>query len=96
MCPLAWGPFSPCLLIFGDKDGKRYILYMSAGIAVDPARSRGFTVVARSEFANMDDMRWYDEECPAHAALKETARGFNLPEPPLVVYHTDMPLVGEH
>lgn len=76
------------------QDGKPYILYMSAGTAVDPARSRGFTVVARSEFASLDDMRWYDEECPAHAALKETARGFNMPEPPLVVYHDDVPLIG--
>ncbi|KAB5559886.1 hypothetical protein GE09DRAFT_1220555 [Coniochaeta sp. 2T2.1] len=76
------------------KDGKPYILYMAAGIAVDPARSRGYTVVARSEFASMEDMRWYDEECPAHKALKETARAFDMPEPPLVIYHEDVSLVN--
>ncbi|KAH8907440.1 hypothetical protein BR93DRAFT_926487 [Coniochaeta sp. PMI_546] len=77
------------------KDGKPYILYMAAGIAVDPARSKGYTVVSRSEFASMEDMRWYDESCPAHAALKETARAFNMPEPPLVFYHEDVPLINE-
>jgi hypothetical protein len=44
----------------------------------------------------MEDMRYYDEECPLHAALKATARGFGMLEPPLVLYHTDKPLVGEH
>lgn len=66
---------------------------MAAGIATDPARSRGYTVVARSEFASLEDMRWYDEQDPAHAALKETARAFNMPEPPLVVYHEDAPMI---
>ncbi|KAJ9145268.1 hypothetical protein NKR19_g6104 [Coniochaeta hoffmannii] len=77
------------------KDGKPYILYMAAGISLDPARSRGYTVVSRSEFASMEDMRWYDEQCPAHAALKEAARGFGMPEPPLVIYHEDVPLVNQ-
>jgi hypothetical protein len=71
-------------------------LYLSAGLTDDPARSKGFTVVARTEFASMEDMRFYDEECPAHAALKATARAFGMLEPPLVAYHTDVPMVGEH
>lgn len=75
------------------QDGKPYILYMAAGITADPARSRGYTVVARSEFASVEDMHWYDEQCPAHAALKETARALGMPEPPLVFYHEDTPLV---
>ncbi len=77
------------------QDGKPYILYMAAGVALDPARARGYTVLSRTEFASMEDMRWYDEECPAHAALKETVRAFTMQQPPLFFYHEDVPLINE-
>lgn len=44
--------------------GKAYKLY-------DDARSQGYTFVARTVFESLDDMRYYDEGCEAHAALKK-------------------------
>ncbi|TFB00690.1 hypothetical protein CCMA1212_007131 [Trichoderma ghanense] len=55
------------------KDGKPYILSIAAGPAEPDQRSQGYTFVAKSEFASLDDMKFYDAECPAHQALKKTA-----------------------
>ncbi|KAF6806762.1 stress responsive A/B Barrel domain-containing protein [Colletotrichum musicola] len=52
------------------KDGKPYILSMVVGPAMDDPRSQGFTLVAKTEFASLEDMRYYDDECAAHGALK--------------------------
>ncbi|KAL0937730.1 stress responsive A/B Barrel domain-containing protein [Colletotrichum truncatum] len=52
------------------KDGKPYILSMVVGPAIDDPRSQGFTVVAKTEFASLEDMRFYDDECAAHGVLK--------------------------
>ncbi|GJC82927.1 stress responsive A/B Barrel domain-containing protein [Colletotrichum tofieldiae] len=52
------------------KDGKPYILSVVVGPAVDDPRSQGFTVVAKTEFASLGDMKYYDDECAAHDALK--------------------------
>ncbi|OHW97644.1 stress responsive a b barrel domain-containing protein [Colletotrichum incanum] len=52
------------------KDGKPYILSVVVGPAIDDPRSQGFTVVAKTEFASLDDMKYYDDECAAHDALK--------------------------
>jgi hypothetical protein len=57
----------------------------SAGIARDDPRSRGYTVIADQSFANLDDMKYYDTECPAHTVLKTAIKEF-LAEPPLVIY----------
>lgn len=43
----------------------------------DP-RSQGFTLVCEAEFANLDDMRYYDNECPAHANLKAAAKNLTV------------------
>ncbi|KAL7808232.1 hypothetical protein V8C26DRAFT_413497 [Trichoderma gracile] len=56
-----------------SKDGKPYILSMAAGPAEPDQRSQGYTFVAKSEFASLDDMKYYDAECPAHQALKKVA-----------------------
>ncbi|WYZ39125.1 hypothetical protein EsH8_III_001039 [Colletotrichum jinshuiense] len=59
--------------VLGDtqkKDGKPYILSMVVGPAIDDPRSQGFTLVAKTEFASLEDMRYYDDECAAHGALK--------------------------
>ncbi|ROT37610.1 hypothetical protein SODALDRAFT_351849 [Sodiomyces alkalinus F11] len=70
-----------------QRDGKPYILSLVVGPAVEDARSKGYTVVAKTEFASLDDMRWYDNECPAHAALKKTAGSFGIgPDDILSVY----------
>ncbi|KAL7913513.1 hypothetical protein GGI35DRAFT_212158 [Trichoderma velutinum] len=55
------------------KDGQPYILSMAAGPAEPDQRSQGFTFVAKSEFASLEDMKYYDEECVAHQALKKAA-----------------------
>ncbi|WQF83251.1 Putative stress responsive alpha-beta barrel [Colletotrichum destructivum] len=52
------------------KDGKPYILSMVVGPAIDDPRSQGYTVVCKTEFASLDDMRYYDDECAAHGAIK--------------------------
>ncbi|PNP55696.1 hypothetical protein THARTR1_04220 [Trichoderma harzianum] len=55
------------------KDGKPYILSIAAGPAEPDQRSQGFTFVSKSEFASLEDMKYYDEECVAHQALKKVA-----------------------
>lgn len=50
--------------------------------------------MAHTSFANLDDMRFYDDECPAHARLKKTAAGLGLTEPPLVVYLEGEPSIA--
>ncbi|KAH0345660.1 hypothetical protein KCU81_g4284, partial [Aureobasidium melanogenum] len=67
------------------KDGKPYILRCVAGAAVDDARSQGYTLTAQTSFSNMDDMKYYDTECEAHAALKAVAKS-KVEGPPLVTY----------
>ncbi|KAK1596864.1 stress responsive A/B barrel domain-containing protein [Colletotrichum navitas] len=53
-----------------EKDGKPYILSLVVGHAAEDPRAQGFTVVSKSEFASLEDMKYYDDECAAHAALK--------------------------
>ncbi|KAL6794777.1 hypothetical protein GGI42DRAFT_333093 [Trichoderma sp. SZMC 28013] len=55
------------------KDGQPYILSLAAGPAEPDQRSQGFTFVSKSEFASLEDMKYYDEECAAHQALKKVA-----------------------
>lgn len=43
---------------------------MAVGPAEDDPRTQGYTLVSKTEFASMDDMKFYDEECPAHGAVK--------------------------
>lgn len=52
------------------QDGKLYIQSLTAGIAESDQRAQGFTVVCRTEFASMDDMKFYDEECKASRELR--------------------------
>lgn len=75
------------------QDGKPYIAYLSAGIAHDDPRSKGYTVVAQSSFYNLEDMKYYDETCPSHQELKKTAREAGLAEPPLTVYVESAPVI---
>ncbi|KAJ3534957.1 hypothetical protein NM208_g7333 [Fusarium decemcellulare] len=43
---------------------------MVVGAADEDARSQGYTFVSKTEFANMDDMKYYDDGCQAHSELK--------------------------
>lgn len=76
----------------GLQDGKPYILYMCAGPAHEDPRSQGYNFVAKSEFANMDDMKFYDFECTAHQTLKATAAELGI-GPPMTVYYTAAPVI---
>lgn len=51
---------------------------MTAGPALDDSRSQGWTVVSKTEFASLDDLRYYDEQCEAHAALKAAAKDYGI------------------
>ncbi|PMB73630.1 hypothetical protein BM221_001053 [Beauveria bassiana] len=60
------------------KDGKPYIKSLIVGSAEKDPRSQGYTVVCKTEFASMDDMKFYDDGCPAHSEFKATARGLGV------------------
>lgn len=71
------------------QDGKPYILSLVIGPAEENPRSKGFTFVSKTEFANLDDMRFYDEQCPAHKVLKGLAGEFGVgPDDVLSVHYT--------
>jgi len=69
------------------KDGKPYILSLAAGPAYEDARSQGYTLVARSEFKDLEDMKFYDDGCEAHAELKKGAKTLGV-EGVMTVYYT--------
>jgi len=56
------------------KDSKPYILSLAAGKAHEDPLSQGYTIIAKSEFKSLDDMRYYEKECTAHQALKVGAK----------------------
>ncbi|PNP44869.1 hypothetical protein TGAM01_v209975 [Trichoderma gamsii] len=60
------------------KDGKPYILSMAVGACEPDQRSQGYDFAAKFEFASLEDMRFYDDECPAHQALKAAARDLDV------------------
>lgn len=74
-----------------SKNGKPYILSLCAGVATSDARSQGYTVVAKSEFASEADMKYYDDECAAHGELKKVALTLKLADKPLTVYFSGAP-----
>ncbi|QGA16426.1 hypothetical protein EYB26_004093 [Talaromyces marneffei] len=55
------------------KNGKPYILSVTAGPAFEDQRNQGFTVAAISVFESTEDMAYYDNECEAHQSLKVVA-----------------------
>ncbi|KAI4728062.1 hypothetical protein E4T49_04201 [Aureobasidium sp. EXF-10728] len=57
------------------KDGNPYILRCTAGPALADQRSQGYTLAAQTTFSSLDDMKYYDNDCEAHAALKAVAKG---------------------
>ncbi|KAL1889574.1 hypothetical protein Sste5346_008823 [Sporothrix stenoceras] len=52
------------------KNGKPYIRSVKAGPAKDDPRSQGYTFAAISTFDSLEDMRYYDDGCEAHAELR--------------------------
>lgn len=59
------------------KDGKPYILSVTAGRAKPDQRAQGFTLAVVSVFSSEADMKYYDEQCAAHAELKVFAKTAN-------------------
>jgi Stress responsive A/B Barrel Domain len=47
---------------------------VAAGPAFDDQRNQGYTVAVISVFKSVEDMKYYDDECEAHAALKQVAK----------------------
>lgn len=43
---------------------------MVVGPAEDDPRSQGYTLVSKTEFASLEDLKFYDDECAAHGELK--------------------------
>lgn len=35
-------------------------------------------MVSKTEFASLEDMRYYDDQCVAHATLKDYAKGLGI------------------
>ncbi|KAF4980355.1 hypothetical protein FZEAL_3616 [Fusarium zealandicum] len=69
-----------------QKDGKPYILSMVVGAADEDARSQGYTFVSKTEFASMEDMKYYDDDCKAHDDLKVFVKSSLAVEGVLTVY----------
>ncbi|KAF2493368.1 hypothetical protein BU16DRAFT_541068 [Lophium mytilinum] len=67
------------------QDGKKYIFAASTSKLHEDPRSQGYTVAARIIFHSMADMKYYETECAAHAAIKEAGKG-KATDVPLVVY----------
>ena len=59
------------------KNGKPYILSATVGPTYDDARNQGYTLAAHSVFATVEDMKYYDDECTAHAELKQVAKSMH-------------------
>jgi len=70
------------------KDGKPYILSLAAGPAYEDARSQGYTIVSKTEFKDLDDMKFYDDVCEAHQTLKKEVKGSLTVEGIMTVYFT--------
>ncbi|KAG4430320.1 hypothetical protein IFR05_014191 [Cadophora sp. M221] len=66
------------------KDGKPYILSVTAGRSLPSQRDQGYTIAVISVFASREDMLYYDEECGAHGKLKAFAKGVH--EGAMMVY----------
>lgn len=70
-----------------SQDGKPYLLSFEVGLAEEDSRSQGYTIVAKSMFKSMEDMKYYDFECPAHQNLKVDNTGLRIDDL-LTVYYS--------
>lgn len=70
------------------KAGEPYILSVKAGPAFDDARNQGYTIAVVSEFRSLEDMKYYDDECAAHQALKKVARSVH--QGVMMVFYQDV------
>jgi hypothetical protein len=68
------------------QDGKPYIVRCEAYRLYDDPRSLGYTVVGKTVFESLEDMKFYDEECAAHKTLKANIGPKVEGGPPMTVY----------
>jgi hypothetical protein len=61
-------------MVLTRQDGKPYIVSVKAGPAAADQRAQGYTVAVFSVFKSLEDMKYYDNDCAAHAALKVVAK----------------------
>ncbi|OAA75375.1 stress responsive A/B barrel domain protein [Akanthomyces lecanii RCEF 1005] len=61
-----------------QKDGKPYLQSVVVGKPEADPRAQGYTLAAKTEFASAGDMKYYDEECPAHKQLKGVAKTLTM------------------
>lgn len=66
------------------QDGKPYILSVKAHRPVNDPRTQGHNVLAETTFSSLEDVKYYDEKCEAHASLKAFAKD-KVAGPPMVV-----------
>ncbi|OCL10765.1 hypothetical protein AOQ84DRAFT_208966 [Glonium stellatum] len=57
------------------KDGNQYIIMAKASRTYNDPRNKGFNFGARTVFASLEDMKYYDETCDAHKEIKATLKG---------------------
>ena len=71
-----------------EQDGKPYILSFEAGPTSDDSNPN-VNFVAKSVFKNLEDMKYYENECVAHKKLKaKVASELEMQGPPMTVYYT--------
>ncbi|CAK4030676.1 Hypothetical predicted protein [Lecanosticta acicola] len=58
-----------------QKDGKPYVLSVNAYPLVSDPRNQGYNVSAVTIFKDMEDVKYYDDQCEAHKNLKAWAGG---------------------
>jgi hypothetical protein len=61
---------------------------VKAGQAFDDFRNQGYTVAVVSVFKSVEDMKYYDDECPAHQALKKVAKSVH--QGAMMVFYQDV------
>lgn len=76
------------------KDGAPYIVSVTANATHNDHRSNGFNFAANTVFKSLGDMKYYDDECEAHASIKGALKG-HVAGPPLVVYMDANPVNPE-
>ncbi|KAF2104271.1 stress responsive A/B barrel domain-containing protein [Rhizodiscina lignyota] len=67
------------------KDGKPYMVSVNARRIYDDPRNQGFTLASHTTFANLEDMKYYDEGDAAHDALRQVVKPL-VKGPPMTVY----------
>lgn len=74
------------------QNEKPYILSNEAGRVINgsEARSKGWTVVAQTVFASLEDVKYYDEQCAAHKKLKSVVTPLRE-DASVLLFESDIP-----